>query len=154
VKVGQILRVADSKSSLKRWVGIAEEMTLRGLQDKIRWASKSGKGDDELEEDDQELENTITRKVEMNEKQNKHFDKAVAIMKKRFPNASMGEIMDMLAMNYMSTNVRDDEGGIVVELDYILQGLEEVFGVSLSVKGRKKSSAKPVKKKKKKKKAG
>lgn len=152
VKVGQILRIADSKKSLREWVAIAEELTLRQLQDKIRWALKGGTDDggDELEADLAEMEQTITRKFQLTEKQNTQFDSALEIIRKRFPTATMGEMISMLATNYMAMNVKDDEGGISVELSNVIDNLEAVYGVKLAVQ----TAATQAKKKKKKKKVG
>ena len=147
VKVGQILRVASSKKSLMKWVTIAEELTLRQLQDKVRWELGKDKAASELEADDKEFEKTITRRIEMSEKQNIHFDKAVDIIKRRLPQASMGDVLGVLAINYMATNVRDDEGGIAVELENIITGLEDAFGVTLVVNNKKASTSKTKKKK-------
>lgn len=148
VKVGQILRIADSRKTMKEWVDLAEKMTLRQLQDKVRWALKGGKDDgDELEDDIAEIEQTISRKFQLTEKQNEHFDTAAAIIHKRFPTASGGEVLDMMATNYLAMNVRDDEGGIAVELNNVLENLEAVYGVKLRVETAMKTIVKKKKKK-------
>ena len=132
-KVGQILRVADSRKSLREWVEVAEAMTLRQLQDKIRWALKGGKEDEGVSDDIAAVETTITRKFTLTEGQNAVLDGALEIISKRFPNASVGEMISMLAVNYKTMNLKDDEGGIAAELKNMIEEMESVYGVKLRV---------------------
>ena len=134
VKVGQVIRVADTAKGLKKWVKVAEESSLRDLQNKVRVAlakTKASDGDDDLVGD--ELPTTIVRKFKLDEVQNQSFDKAHDLIKTRFPSAKEGDIVGMLCTSYLASHVNDDEGGIAVELSYILKQLESYYGVRLKI---------------------
>ena len=61
----------------------------------------------------------------------------------------------MMALAYAAKNVADDEGGLLVELSYLIDGLEKAYGVKLKVAkdGAGKAAATKRRKKTKKKKS-
>jgi hypothetical protein len=148
VKVGQIIRVADTLTKLKKWVKIAEKISLRELQGKIRFEVETESGGDLDEQAANIAAQQVTRRFSLTEDQNALLDKALDVLSKRFPNQNAGEHLSMIVLGYMAAHVKDQEGGVDLELEYLIQHLERIYGVRLQVAGKK---AKPAKKKKKKK---
>jgi hypothetical protein len=150
VKVGQILRVAETKKQMLKWLKVAEGLSLRELQGKVSFAvsKKDSTGDDVLDVVD---EKTVSRKFAFNKNQSEHLDKVLDLMHQRYPTSTDGELLDMMAVNYMATHVRDDEGGLAVELNNILVQIEAAYGVKLKVTKSGAKKASPGKKKAKKK---
>ena len=150
-KAGQILRVADTVKELKDWVKRAQEMTLRELISAVKFDTAQGAGNTEEEQIQSIAEGLVTRKFRVSESQNQTLDKALDILTRRFPAQSDGERLNMMTLAFLSAHVDDGEGGMAVELGYILNGLEQAYGVRLKVmqKGAKKAGTKKVKKMKK-----
>jgi hypothetical protein len=132
VKVGQILRVATTLPQLLKWIKIAEGLSLRELQGKVNFELAQS-GDTPDEEAIATADASVLRRFRLTEAQNEHLDKALDILSKRFPSQADGERLDMMVMAFMSSHVRDDEGGLAVELGYLISGLEKAYGVKLKV---------------------
>jgi len=136
VKVGLILRIAKDLKALKAWVKLAEGLSLRELAGKVRFELHQAK-EEAAQDADEKPEKAqapgIVRKFKLTEDQDAHFNKVMDIIGKRFPTTSDGEKVTMLATTYLSAHVRDDEGGLVVELAYLIERIEQEFGVKLKV---------------------
>jgi len=151
-KVSQVLRIVSTVPQLKKWVKKAEGMTLRELTSKVKYEAQEGKGKTDDDVAISMVENTVNRRFKLNESQAETVDKALDILTKRFPSQSDGERLNMMALAYLSAHVRDDEGGAVIELGYLIDQLEKIYGVKLKVvQGSRKATPKALKKKKKKK---
>jgi hypothetical protein len=63
------------------------------------------------------------------------FLDAVNIMRARFQRPDMGysECIALMATSYLSALPRDDEGGLAVEVEYLIRGIEGTYGVHLEV---------------------
>lgn len=129
VKVGQILRVAKTLGDLKDWIKLAEGLSLRELQSKVNF--------EKLPEDDGDLgtdaAKSITRKFSVTEDQNTIVDKAMNALQHRFPSETDGAKLTMVCLAYLSSHVADAEGGLAVELSYLIRGIESAFGVRLKI---------------------
>lgn len=129
VKVGQILRVAKTLDELKAWIKIAESLSLRELQSKASF--------EKLPEDDGDLgtetAKSLTRKFSVTEDQNAVVDKALNVLQHRFPSETDGAKLTMMCLAYLSSHVADSEGGLAVELSYLIKGIEQAFGVKLKI---------------------
>jgi hypothetical protein len=154
-KVDQILRLARTKEELSEWTGIAEECSQRELAGKVRFElAQQGTGN----EDDNILkaaDPSVLKRFRLTADQSEHVEKTLEIIKRRFPSATDGEALSMMALAYAAKNVADDEGGLLVELSYLIDGLEKAYGVKLKVAkdGAGKAAATKRKKKTKKKKS-
>lgn len=144
VKVGQILRVADTLNELKKWIKIAEGLSLRELQSKVNFAKSD---EDEGMELDEGSPKSITRKFSVTDEQNATLDKALDTLQKRYPSETDGARLTMICLAYLSAHVRDDEGGPAIELSYLIAGLERTYNIKLKIVPQGKKIKKAKKKK-------
>ena len=62
------------------------------------------------------------------------FVKAIKLVRQRInPEMSQGEAAALIATNYLGVAARDDEGGLAVELDSLIQCIEQGYRVRLTV---------------------
>jgi len=150
-KVAQVLRVADTPKELKKWVAAASDMTLRELIGKVKFDMAQGQGATEEDQVHSAAAGLVTRKFKVSDLQNATLDRALDVLTKRFPSQSDGERLNMMVLAFLSSHVDDSEGGLAVELGYLIHGLEQAYGVKLKVvkTGGKKASTKKLKKLKK-----
>ena len=64
------------------------------------------------------------------------YVKALRLIRRRVnPEMSFGEAAALMATNYLGVAARDDEGGIAVELENLIQAFERTYNVRLEVAG-------------------
>jgi hypothetical protein len=62
------------------------------------------------------------------------FSNAVEIIRDRFaPDLGHGKCVEMMALHYLSTHARDEEGGVVLDVETYITMFEEATGVALQV---------------------
>lgn len=133
VKVGQILRIADTLPKLVKWVKKADGLSLRELQGKINYALEHAGGKTVDDEALALADETTLRKFRMTETESESLDKAMDILSKRFPSETDGARLNMMVLAFMSGHVEDEKGGFAVELGYLLTNIERTYGVKLKV---------------------
>lgn len=153
-KVAQILRVAHTLGQLKKWIKRAEGISLRELTAKVQFELAQLEGGTEDEVAISVAEEMITFKARLTESQHESLTKALDVLSKRFPSETDGARLNMMVLAYMSQHVRDDEGGLAIELSHLLAGIESAFGIRLKITKGGGKKARPMQKKKKAKKAG
>lgn len=144
-KLHQVLRVARDEGTLIAWLAVVEEenLSFEELKAKVRWAlaeaenvggSDSGAnvgGGDPDATDDPALPTRVQWPVVFESRTALDVVlKAHGAIQSRYDQEiGLGKAMAMMATFYLSKSSRDYEGGAPVDAEYMIQAIEEQFGL-------------------------
>lgn len=152
-KLSHLLRVARNEVDLLRWIdrvedeGLSEEdlraevaLALAPATDASGMGDPDSAGDGESG-DGESGSGSGKRLIKYpltftNEDDLRIFVKALKLIRRRVnPEMSYGEAAALMATSYMGVAARDDEGGLAVELEALIQSIERTYNVRLDVAG-------------------
>jgi|GEM_PF-1860503 len=153
-KLRFLSRVVDEDNA-KEWLDKSKMLSSRALEAEVRIAS--GDPDPDTEDGDDPDPEPKPKRVRMGLEFDHPDDfrfvtDIMAVIERRTGERSNGRIISMMATAYAAMHVRDDEGGMAVEVERMLQAMERDYGIQLGImnpvhkKGRKKGVKKKVKK--------
>jgi hypothetical protein len=77
------------------------------------------------------------------------FTRAVDIIRNRYDqNLGVGRCVSMMALHYMATHARDDEGGAVIDAENMIRLFEDALGIRISIDAPRRTTKKKTSKKK------
>lgn len=148
-KLAHVLRVARNEIDLHRWIDRVEDEKLseEDLRAEVALAlapavDASEMGDPDSDGRDEPRASTDPERKRLikypmtftNEDDLRIFVKALKLIRQRVnPEMSFGEAAALMATSYLGVAARDDEGGLAVELESLIQGIERSYNVKLEV---------------------
>jgi hypothetical protein len=137
-KAYQLCRVMD-KESVDEWLEYAKTASHRDLMAKVQshLAEKNGvpetdTGDDATPEDVDY--NELVMKIKFTDTEAyESVQHALDILSKRTKIENTGKLVNLMAIDYLAHNVKDSDGGMVAELDQMIESIEVAYGVKLQV---------------------
>lgn len=140
-KLAYILRVARTEAALTQWLDYVEDKKITKLDLRVATAlsaTVSGtppRGDVQPPE---QIKPARKRKIRWtltfeDDEALAIFQKALNVVKSRLPDIGDGRAAALIATHYMALCARDDEGGVAVELETVLEALEKTYRVQLGV---------------------
>lgn len=137
-KLRFLTRVLDDDNA-EEWLGKATSLASRALEAEVRIATGDETKVDEAgdETKDQEAKRKRIRLgLEFDDPDDYRFVvDAIATIERRTGESANGRIISMMASAYLAMHVRDDEGGMAIEVERMLQAIERDYGIKLKVVG-------------------
>lgn len=146
-KLAHVLRVARNEMDLIRWIDRVEDEGLseEDLRAEVALALAPAVDASEMGNPDSDADPSPSGSAERkrlikypmtftNEDDLRIFVKALKVIRQRVnPEMSFGEAAALMATSYMGVAARDDEGGLAVELESLIQSVERTYNVRLAV---------------------
>lgn len=147
-KLAQVVRVARNEIDMLRWIDRIEDesMSEETLRAEVAIAlapavDAEGMGDPDTPAEAPAEASSSDRKriikyplTFTNEDDLRIFVKALKLIRQRVnQEMSYGEAAALMATNYLGVAARDDEGGIAVELETLIQSIERTYNVRLQL---------------------
>jgi len=146
-KLRFISRVLDDDNA-GEWLQKAQNLSSRALEAEVRIATGTETPDPLAEGDDKAKRTRIRLGLEFDDPDDYRFVvDAIATIERRTGEQANGRIISMMATAYFAMHLRDDEGGMAVEVERMLQAIERDYGIRLKIIGKEKPAKKGGKKK-------
>lgn len=136
VKLLTILKVANSKASFKKWYAKALNQGERSLKADVQVELKELPSEADESFDEGEVDpNKIEVHVQFKSSEEwEHFNKAMELAEKVTGNKHNGKLLDHMATYYMAHANTHMQGGPLMDIQDILIGLKETYGLELAIR--------------------